>query len=396
MLRASPLSLLGATVLVVVGGCGGADEPLGPKPVNGGGGGSAPVAGRTSGAGSLGAAGRAGSGGGGAAGRAPGGGAGSDAGRAASAARGGADGGHGGALSSAGATNDTAGDAATGGAGGETNASGYDAMVLADGPVAYLALSGATTESDLTGNGHDGVYYGGAPARAALPNGDAAADFDGVKQYLSVPSSAVLSIPTTHELTWEAWIRPDVLQFAHATSGYVDWMGKCEEYAPSCEWEARLYSLTNSEDRCNRLSAYAFNPDAELGSGAFWQQSDCGVSIVANGWYHVVGEYTTLDQPAGCADAETYSGAIDIWVNGVRWHQASHGETGCMSQYQVVPVAGTSPLNVGTMAHDAWFAGAVGKVAIYDKLLSASDISRHYAAMTGQQPSGSCADTCSF
>ncbi|HSU39718.1 MAG TPA: LamG-like jellyroll fold domain-containing protein [Polyangiaceae bacterium] len=331
-----------------------------------------------------------GRGGAGSAGQPPGGRAGANVGGRSSG--GGSDSGR---TGTAGIRDETAGDSGAGGAGG-AETTDYDAAVLADGPVMYLTMSGETNEPDRSGNGHDGSYRGGAPARAPLPNGDRAAGFDGVKQYLTVPSAAALSIPTTHELTWEAWIRPDVLQFPHATNGYVDWMGKCEEYAPTCEWEARLYSLTNSEDRCNRLSAYAFNPDGDLGSGAFWQQADCGVSIVAGDWYQVVGEYTTLAQPASCSETGSYPGVIEIWVNGVRWNQASHGQTGCMSQYQVVPVANDSPLNVGTMAHDAWFAGAVGKLAIYDKLLGADAIARHYQVMTGRQPTGSCADTCSF
>ena len=78
-----------------------------------------------------------------------------------------------------------------------------------------------------------------------MPNGDAAADFNGSSQYVSVPSSAAFSIPTTHNLTWEAWIRPDVLQFPNDSNGYVDWMGKCQDYGPTCEWEARMYSTTN-------------------------------------------------------------------------------------------------------------------------------------------------------
>jgi hypothetical protein len=87
---------------------------------------------------------------------------------------------------------------------------------------------------------------------------------------------------------------------------------------------------------------------------------------------------------------------IDIWVNGVKWNHSSHGQTGCMSQYNVVPMASTSPLNIGTMAMDAWFPGAIGKVAIYDKLLSAAQVTAHYMKMKGTAPSGSCAATCSF
>jgi hypothetical protein len=276
-------------------------------------------------------------------------------------------------------------------------ASSYDDAVLADHPVAYWAMDrGASAEPDLSGHGHEGTYPHGLKALVTLPNGDDAADFDGAEQYLTVPSSAAFSVDTTGNLTWEAWIRPDVLQFPHddGTDGYVGWMGKCEGYAPTCEWMARMYSEETKESRPNRLSAYVFNPGAGLGSGADWQpEAD---TIVAGAWYHVVGVYTTHSAPADCADTATYPGSIDIWVNGVKWDHASHGDTGCMSQYQVVPRAGSSPLDIGTMAKDSWFAGAIGKVAIYDTRLDDARIAAHFQAMTGHAPTGRCADTCGF
>ena len=250
------------------------------------------------------------------------------------------------------------------------------------------------TEPDLTGNNHTGTYHSGTAAAATMRNADQVADFNGSSQYVSVPSSAAFSIPTTHNLTWEAWIRPDVLQFPNDSNGYVDWMGKCQDYGPTCEWEARMYSTTNSESRCNRMSAYVFNPTAGLGSAADWQPT-CGL-IQAGTWYHIVGEYTTLSQPSDCSNAASYPGMIDIWVNGVRWAHSSHGQTGCMSQYNVKPAANNSPLNIGTMAMDAWFPGAIGKVAIYDKLLTAAQVTAHYRAMTGASPTGSCGNNCSF
>jgi len=272
---------------------------------------------------------------------------------------------------------------------------GYDAVVLADNPVAFWSMNQTTTEPDLTAHGHDGTYKGGTPASATMPDGcDEAADFDGVKQYMTVPSSASLSIPETGDLTWEAWIRPDVLQFPNNAGDYVDWMGKCETYSPTCEWEARMYTTTNSANRPNRFSAYAFNPTAGLGSGADWQPAT-GV-VQAGHWYHVVGEYTLHSQPSVCQNTSTYPGSLNIWVNGVPWDQSKHGQTGCMSQYSVVPKANNSALDIGTMAFDSWFAGAIGKVAIYDKLLTQAQITAHYKAMTNASPTGSCADTCSF
>jgi hypothetical protein len=282
----------------------------------------------------------------------------------------------------------SAGDAAACGA------PGYDSVVLCDAPVAYWAMNGTTgTERDLTGRGHDGAYPNGMPALTPLPNGDAAADFDGATQYLTVASDPSLSITATGDLTWEGWIRPDVLQFPHDGGiGYVDWMGKCERYAPSCEWEARLYDTTNSEGRCNRFAAFVFNPAAGSGSGAYWQPA-CGVLQAAR-WYHVVGEYTMHSQPADCPNAAAYPGSINIWVNGVEWSQPGKTPTGCMSEASVAPAANGSALNIGTMAKDTWFQGAIGKVAIYDSLLGQARITAHYQAMTGQLPGGSCASTC--
>ncbi len=267
---------------------------------------------------------------------------------------------------------------------------GYDSAVLSDRPVAYWAATSGTV--DLTGRGHAGVALGGTGDTALLPDGEKARTYDGVGQYVSVPSSADFSISTTHSLTWEAWIKPAVLQFPRSTGGYVDFMGKCAGYSPTCEWEARMYNAVNSQNRASRISAYAFNQGAGLGSAADWQPV-AGL-LAAGGWIHVVGQYQTSTTPSSCSAA--YPGTVNIWVDGVKQNFAAHAPTGCMSQYSVIPLAGTSPLNIGTMARDSWFQGAIGKVAIYNGLLSQARIDAHFAAMTGRSPSGSCASSCTL
>ena len=153
-----------------------------------------------------------------------------------------------------------------------------------------------------------------------------------------------------------------------------------------------MYNLTNKAKRPNRLSAYGFNPGAGLGSGAYWQPVSGLFS--AGEWLHVVGEYTTNSTPAGCST--TYPGYISIWVNGVQWNMSYHTPTGCMSQYKIKPQANNSPLNIGTVSLDSWFQGAIGKVAIYNYLLTPSQIVNHYTVMTGKQPTGSCTNACTF
>ena len=271
----------------------------------------------------------------------------------------------------------------------------YDSAVLDARPVAFWDLSARSlSEPDLSAHGHSGRYRGGLPSPARLPDGERASDFDGAGQYLSVPSSPQFSIAHTGELSFEAWIRPDALQFSHPAGdeGYVDWIGKCQNYAPSCEWEGRIYSAVNPQRRCGRLSAYAFNPSAGLGSGADWQP-DCG-ALHAGSWLYVVGEYQTRATPKGCESS--YPGTINIWVDAVKQNFAVHAPTGCMSQYRVSPRPGASPLNIATMAFDSWFQGAVGKVAIYDTLLSQAQIDAHYTAMTGASPRGRCASSCTL
>ena len=271
----------------------------------------------------------------------------------------------------------------------------YDEVVRADRPVAFWDLSNDhETEPDLSGHGNCGVYLGGTPGRRTMPNGDLAAAFDGANEYLYIPSNASLSIPSTGNLTWEAWLLPDVVQFPNSPNGYVNWMGKCARYSPTCEWEARLHDTENPQGRCNRFSAYAFNPDAGLGAGADWQPV-CGL-VQPHQWHHVVGEYTISRQPADCPIIASAPGSISIWVDGIEWSQADHSPTGCMSQFNVVPVANDSPMTIGTSAFDSWFQGAIGKVAIYSYLLTPDQIANHYEVMTSTVPSGSCGATCTL
>jgi hypothetical protein len=284
--------------------------------------------------------------------------------------------------------------------GGPIDTPTYDQTVLQDHPIAFWAVHPRnSTEVDLAGANDRGVYRGGQPATTVLPNGDSVAVFDGRAQSLSVPSSPAMSIATTGYLTWEAWIRPDTLEFPTSTSdGYVNFLGKCAT-TRTCEWEGRIYNVahTNPDGRCTRLSAYVFNASGGLGAGAFWQQATptCD-ALHAGEWLHVVAEYSIRDQPTACPNAASFPGSIDIWLNGVKWDQAAHAPTGCMSQpgFEVRPAATTSAVTIGSVQPDSWFKGAIGKVALYDHRLSDERIALHFQAMTGRAPTGSCAATC--
>lgn len=245
----------------------------------------------------------------------------------------------------------------------------YDRQVLSLGPAVFLTLgnAGSGRAHDVSGHSPGGTYLprGNPPSTAVLPNGDEAARFDGLGQYLQVPSAPQLSIPHTGCLTVQAWVRPDTLQFPREQgSGYAYILGKGT--AGKQEYALRMYSYSNSENppRPNRVSAYAFNLAGGEGSGAYFQDP-----VRPGTWMMVT--FVVDSRPS----AAWPHGYIALYKNGDLRGRVSLG------QFNVTPQASDAPFRVATRDLGSYFQGAVGKVAVYDSVLSAADISATYRAM---------------
>jgi hypothetical protein len=244
-------------------------------------------------------------------------------------------------------------------------------VVLGDHPVLFLSLGNQEKhpfEFNDTAPGDRVIYApaGAPPSTARMPNGDLALAFDGATQYLEVASNPRLSITATGILSIEAWIAPKTLQFSSEEgSGYVYWLGKGE---PSrYEYAARMYSAANSEvpPRPNRISGYAFNRDGGLGSGSYFQDP-----VSVNEWIHVTVIFNTKN-----VSPDFPTGYCSIFKNGVL------RKTTALNQFNVQPGAGLAPLRVGTMSKESFFAGAIGKVAVYDYELSHEQVLKHARMM---------------
>jgi hypothetical protein len=253
------------------------------------------------------------------------------------------------------------------GAGRAAAGTSYDAVVLADGPAVYLAMRNAGgTEPDLSGHGLTGTYVAGAGGTfttTKLPDGEVATVFNGVDQYLEVPDADALSVPTTGALTIEAWMRPDTLQFDHTEhEGYVHWLGKGEDRQQ--EYVARMYNLTNSANRPNRISGYVYNLTGGLGAGSYFEDD-----LSAKPWIHYALVITTAPGE-GCS-----TGYTRVYRDGAL------RATNCLSRYDITPGNGTAPLRVGTRDFASFFQGPVAKVAVYPAELTAAQIESHHRAM---------------
>ncbi len=252
-------------------------------------------------------------------------------------------------------------------------ASAYDVQIRADSPVAYFALDGTST-TDLAGKGHR-LTYRGTPKASTTPDGQRVAVFNGSTQYAEIADAADLSVTRTRSLTIEAWVRPDTLEFPGAESSgdgpMVHYLGK--GVAGSQEYTLRIYSRSSS--RPNRFSAYHFNPTGGLGSGSYFQgglrSTDGGTPplLKAGAWVHVAAVFDTTTLVAGY-------GTVRLYRNGVLMDHDS------MRDYAIVPRDGSAPLRVGTRDQKSFFTGAIGRVAVYDHVVSQSRLAAHFTAMT--------------
>ena len=253
-------------------------------------------------------------------------------------------------------------------------ASPYDRHVLGLKPTLYLPLgaSPGSTAFDMSGNDHTASFLpaNNTPDMVVMPNGDMAASFTGQDQYVEVPSSPALSVTYTGCLTVQVWIRPATLQFPREEgTGYVYILGKgtSGEY----EYAIRMYSKVNREDpeRPNRISGYVWNLAGGLGSGAYFQDP-----VEIGQWIMVT--VVIYDRPSkGWPD-----GYVALYKDAELRDQVS------LSQYDVTPQAGNAPFCIGTRNNDSYFEGAIGKVAVYDQVLSASSIAATYNAMFATEP----------
>jgi hypothetical protein len=236
----------------------------------------------------------------------------------------------------------------------------YDLSVLSDAPVGYWAGS-----ADLTRRGHDGTFPAGVRS-AAMPNGDPAPRYDGVRQYLTVPDAPDLSVTSSGVLTLEAWLRPDTLQFPNGEGngrGYVHWMGK--GVPGQHEYVARMYSLVNPDGRPNRISGYAFNSAGGLGAGSYFQDA-----TRRGTWIHYALVINTVKRSSSYP-----TGYTKVYKNGRLRDQDA------LADYGIVPRDGTAPLRIGTRDLNSFFQGAVGKVAVYNTEISGSRLLEHVRTM---------------
>ncbi len=195
------------------------------------------------------------------------------------------------------------------------------------------ASATSTTTYDTSGNGNNGTLYG-SPARASSTCKIANCITFGGSSYAQVsdPSGAF----DLNAYTWTAWAKPT-------------WASGTPAYNPA------VMALRNTLTTRMSMHIRSDYSDLDLWNGTSVQPFP--YTFQQNTWYHIVLTYA--------------SGVASVYVNGARVNGVSYAQGG----------AANLPLNIGSSnGTTEYFTGTIDDVRIYNRALSADEISQLYKA----------------
>lgn len=190
---------------------------------------------------------------------------------------------------------------------------------------------------DSSGNGNNGVAYGGANTISGKFGN--AGSFDGIDDYLSMGNGASLGLIS--ELTYEAWFKRNA-------------GGDSVQAIVSHYWRPVLWFYTNR-----------FVLTVDEGVGGYWFANGTTNPTVGV-WYHVVGVFSLSE------------GKMKIYVNGVLEGSVDKNTAINLSPGQPVIIGANYVNPSGDRAN-----GFIDDVRIYNRALSSQEISSLYNSGNG-------------
>ena len=166
----------------------------------------------------------------------------------------------------------------------------------------------------------------------------------------------------------------DNAQTAGTEDQYVHFVEKAVGPSTDIEWALRFYNQTNHA-RHSRLSFYTFNLGSPAGEGngsymEYGHSDNDPTPIELGKWIFVVGQ------------AEPWISPTDLSTGCILWKQAVEAKREPADKYgdfRVHPQQGSGPIRVGG-TQGTGFKGAIAHLPIWDRLLSAAEITSIWTA----------------
>lgn len=213
----------------------------------------------------------------------------------------------------------------------------YEEVILASQPVVYYRFNeqpGATQAVDSSGHGHHATYYGDAatvPSDVGIFMGRAVR-LDGTGDYLRMTDT----LPAMNEMSIEAWIYAQDLDNWDAIVNHEGWTANDVhlQFHSSGELEFSI----NGNSPMDQFFTYPFAEDQ---------------------WYHIVLTYSQSAKE------------VQLFVNGDLQERLS---------YTTALPAEIGPFWIGAWENERFFNGMIDELAIYDRVLTATEVWTHYLA----------------
>jgi len=218
---------------------------------------------------------------------------------------------------------------------------------LSDGLVAYYPFNG--NANDGSGNGHNGTLYGATLVADRFGNPNRAYSFNGVSDYVSVPYAAAFQLPV---FTFATWIRPTV----------------------DLSSPGGVHIVSRGEDNTTDKAAFALfvigeNSPWGSGSAVFYEDNSDVEHVYDTSYYPPVETWTHL------AATRLSDGQLNIYSNGnllAHWDSSPAPTTNC---FQDLTIGAYWKYTSGISELVGHFPGAIDEVRIYNRVLSAEEIS---------------------
>ncbi len=222
--------------------------------------------------------------------------------------------------------------------------------VLTKGLVGLWSFNGPdmtnTTSTDRSGQGNDGALFGG-PKRAIGVSGQALS-FDGTDDYISVTDASSLKFGTA-AMSISAWIK------APNTDQSREYIAKRVTGSPFTQYGIGVTAGDSFFNIAGKKIAMILIEDV----GSTYRGAYTNSDVVDGNWHHVVGVAT--------------GSTILIYVDGVSVPVTVDKNSGSWPNTD-----NTQPLTIGFNG-DAYFAGLLDDVRIYNRVLSATEVWQLYS-----------------
>jgi len=239
----------------------------------------------------------------------------------------------------------------------------YTGGIVTDGLVLHLDAAkrdsypgSGTTWYDLSGNGNDGTLTNG-PTFSGVAK-DASVVFDGADDFVSIADNDIFSFgdgTNNFAKSVSFWFK------AHDASHTVQSIVAKDNYSGQREWNMGIYIG-------NRLRFFL---KGDL-NGSLQHGRETGAILQSNVWHNCV---CTFDGIA------LDSSRMKIYIDGNRediYNSSFNNSEGQVCQN------GTAPLTIGKSHPSYLFDGDFGNLIIYNRELTASEITQNYNALKGR------------